>query len=95
VVFETEIRRSKSVYQPDATLAQRMGEGLGVRVPGESHLKTMPQDNCQKMTLKWIAQRLHMGTWTHVSNCLGSAEKQKCQKMRTDTFMPDYSYTWS
>ncbi len=22
------------------------------------------------MTLKWIAQRLKMGTWTHVSNCL-------------------------
>jgi putative transposase len=22
------------------------------------------------MTLKWIAQRLHMGAWTHVSNCL-------------------------
>jgi hypothetical protein len=22
------------------------------------------------MTLKWIAQRLHMGTWTHVSNLL-------------------------
>ena len=22
------------------------------------------------MSLKWIAQRLRMGTWTHVSNCL-------------------------
>lgn len=24
------------------------------------------------MTLKWIAQRLHMGSWTHVSNCLAT-----------------------
>jgi hypothetical protein len=33
------------------------------------------------MTLKWIAQRLRMGTWTHVSNCLGQRRKEseKCQ----------------
>ena len=36
------------------------------------------------MTLKWIAQRLRMGTWTHVSNCLTQRrnekeEKEKCQ----------------
>jgi len=27
------------------------------------------------MTLKWIAQRLHMGSWTHVSNCLATTMK--------------------
>ena len=27
------------------------------------------------MTLKWIAQRLHMGSWTHVSNCLATIRK--------------------
>jgi hypothetical protein len=27
------------------------------------------------MTLKWIAQRLHMGSWTHVSNCLATTTK--------------------
>jgi putative transposase len=27
------------------------------------------------MTLKWIAQRLQMGSWTHVSNCLAMAVK--------------------
>jgi len=27
------------------------------------------------MTLKWIAQRLHMGSWTHVSNCLAMKAK--------------------
>jgi REP element-mobilizing transposase RayT len=27
------------------------------------------------MTLKWIAQRLHMGSWTHVSNCVATTIK--------------------
>ncbi len=27
------------------------------------------------MTLKWIAHRLHMGSWTHVSNCLAAAKR--------------------
>ena len=27
------------------------------------------------MTLKWIAQRLQMGSWTHVSNCLAMTMK--------------------
>ncbi|HWW01194.1 MAG TPA: hypothetical protein VNZ64_15975 [Candidatus Acidoferrum sp.] len=33
------------------------------------------------MTLKWIAQRLEMGTWTYVSNCLVQKRKEieKCQ----------------
>ena len=32
------------------------------------------------MTLKWIARRLHMGSWTHVSNCLAMAKREcKCQ----------------
>ena len=33
------------------------------------------------MTLKWIAQRLQMGTWTHVSNCLVQSRKrdEKCK----------------
>ncbi len=34
------------------------------------------------MSLKWIAQRLKMGVWTHVSNCLAQKRKEeekKCQ----------------
>jgi putative transposase len=33
------------------------------------------------MTLKWIAQRLKMGAWTHVSNCLAQRQKEerKCK----------------
>jgi hypothetical protein len=34
------------------------------------------------MTLAWIARRLHMGSWSHVSNSL---RKTKVQKVRTDT----------
>ena len=32
------------------------------------------------MSLKWIAQRLQMGTWTHVSNCLVQRRKQAEKK---------------
>jgi hypothetical protein len=32
------------------------------------------------MTLKWVAQRLKMGAWTHVSNCLvQNRKREKCQ----------------
>ena len=33
------------------------------------------------MNLKWIAHRLKMGAWTHVSNCLVQSRKdnEKCQ----------------
>jgi putative transposase len=35
------------------------------------------------MTLKWIAHRLKMGTWTHVSNCLVQRRKEneKCRNL--------------
>lgn len=32
------------------------------------------------MTLSWIAERLFMGTWTHVSNLLRPSLKRKCVK---------------
>jgi hypothetical protein len=32
------------------------------------------------MSLKWIAQRLQMGTWTYVSNCLVQRKKQAEKK---------------
>ena len=31
------------------------------------------------MTLKWIAGRLHRGTWTYVSNLLAAQRKEMCQ----------------
>jgi hypothetical protein len=31
------------------------------------------------MMLAWIAQRLQMGSWTYVSNLLGSQKSRLCQ----------------
>jgi hypothetical protein len=33
------------------------------------------------MSLKWIAQRLHMGTWTYVSNLLASHEQSSGEQV--------------
>jgi hypothetical protein len=32
------------------------------------------------MSLKWIAQHLHMGSWTHVSNLLRREKKRRSLK---------------
>jgi REP element-mobilizing transposase RayT len=32
------------------------------------------------VTLKWIAARLRMGSWSHVSNLLSAARKEECKK---------------
>jgi hypothetical protein len=32
------------------------------------------------MSLKWIAQHLAMGSWTHVSNLLGAKRKRESLK---------------
>jgi REP element-mobilizing transposase RayT len=34
------------------------------------------------MTLKWIARRLHMGAWTHLSNCLAQERKLQNEKCK-------------
>jgi hypothetical protein len=37
-------------------------------------------------SLKWIAQHLEIGSWTHVSNLLGARRKQgSLKRVRTDT----------
>ena len=69
--------------------AERMvAEELGKRRWTESSLRSRRKGDPEKvkmaarlrretgMTLKWIAQRLHMGAWTHVSNCLLKAAKK-------------------
>jgi hypothetical protein len=32
------------------------------------------------MSLKWIAEHLQMGSWTHVSNLLGARKTRKFKK---------------
>jgi hypothetical protein len=60
----------------DAELAKRSKGDLGkVRIARRLRAETT-------MTLAWIARRLHMGVWTHVSNLLRSAAQSegKCQR---------------
>jgi len=38
------------------------------------------------VSLKCIAENLHMGTWTHVSNLLYHCAKQKCQYLALTPF---------
>ena len=54
----------------EATLkSRRKGDSEKVKIATRLRRDTI-------MTLKWIAQRLQMGSWTYVSNCLaGNAEK--------------------
>ena len=59
-----------------------MKEELKRRKWGEVNLEQRRKGDAEKvkialrlrresiMTLKWIVQRLKMGSWTHVSNCL-------------------------
>ena len=49
---------------------RRKGDAEKVRVAARLRRETI-------MTLKWIARRLHMGSWTHVSNCLATAKSKK------------------
>ena len=63
---------------------RRLSEGeLNKRRKGDAQKVELAwQLRCQTtMTLKWIAQRLKMGTWTYVSNCLAPKRKARalCQ----------------
>ena len=52
----------------EATLtSRRKGDSEKVKIAVRLRRETV-------MTLKWIAQRLHMGSWTHVSNCLAARQ---------------------
>ena len=59
----------------DAELSRRRkGDPQKVEIASQLRARTT-------MTLKWIAQRLKMGAWTHLSNCLVQKRKhdEKCQ----------------
>jgi REP element-mobilizing transposase RayT len=51
---------------------RRKGDPEKVQMASELRAQTT-------MTLKWIAQRLDMGAWTHVSNCLVQKRKEEKQ----------------
>jgi hypothetical protein len=53
-----------------AELARRpKGEARKVRIARRLRVETA-------VTLKWIAEQLHMGTWTHVANRLQQAKEK-------------------
>jgi len=55
-------------WAEDALLARRKGHGAKVRLARRLRQETT-------MSLKWIAQRLHMSSWTYVSNLLNEPPK--------------------
>jgi hypothetical protein len=59
---------------PETELSRRR-EGDPEKVPMASQLRAQPL-----LALKWIAQRLKMAGWTHVSNCL--VQHRKLEKRR-------------
>ena len=71
-VLKAELRRRGWA---EAELARRRkGDPQKVELAWELRARTT-------MTLKWIANRLRMGTWTYVSNCLVQKRKEteKCK----------------
>jgi hypothetical protein len=50
---------------------------LAARTKGDSEKLKIARRLRQEttMTLKWIAQRLHTGSWTYLSNCLGQRRR--------------------
>jgi hypothetical protein len=60
--------RQRGWREADLSL-RRKGDPEKVQMASELRAQTT-------MTLKWIAQRLKMGAWTHVSNCLVQKRKK-------------------
>ena len=69
-----------------------VAEELDTRDWSEAELARRPKGDVEKVgmaqrlrretsvTLKWIAARLRMGSWSHVSNLLSAARKEECKK---------------
>jgi len=55
-------------WAEDELKRRRKGDGEKVKIAARLRRETT-------MTLKWIAERLYMGTWTNVANCLAKATK--------------------
>jgi hypothetical protein len=71
-ILKGQLRQRR--WTEDELSRRRKGDPEKVQVASQLQAQTT-------MTLKWIAQRLKMGTWTHLSNCLVQNHKQeeKCQ----------------
>ena len=60
---------TKFLWTEDDLIGRRKGDPEKVKIA----LRLRQEST---MSLKWIAQRLKMGAWTHVSNLLGQERKK-------------------
>jgi hypothetical protein len=60
-------------WDPAALRQQGKGDARKVRMAERLRQETT-------MSLKWIAEHLQMGSWTHVSNLLGARKTRKFKK---------------
>src|SRR6266567_3475 len=69
---ESDEARAEGLLQEELKGRSWTEVTLEERRKGDPQKVMMAGRLCQEttMTLKWIAQRLRMGTWTYVSNCL-------------------------
>jgi len=67
-IVEEELRRRG--WKETELERRRKGDAEKVRIASRLRRESI-------MTLKWIARRLHMGSWTHVSNLLAAATRRK------------------
>jgi hypothetical protein len=79
---EVEEARARQILAEEMKALGRRAAELGKtskgdasKVPLASRLRSQTT-----MSLKWIAQALEMGSWTHVSNLLGALRKQRSLK---------------
>ena len=72
-VLKEELSR-RGLAEADLNL-RRKGDPQKVEVASALRARTT-------MTLKWIAQRLNMGAWTYVSNCLVEKRKNEGRKCK-------------
>jgi REP element-mobilizing transposase RayT len=65
-IMREELKRRR--WTEETLSSRRKGDSEKVKMAARLRRETI-------MTLKWIAERLHMGSWTHVSNCLGKTKQ--------------------
>jgi REP element-mobilizing transposase RayT len=80
---EADAAQAEKIVQAELRRRGWTQEELGKRRKGDAQKVAMAWRLRAEttMSLKWIAQRLAMGTWTHVSNCLVQKRKEdeKCK----------------
>lgn len=71
-----ELLKAEEITADDLK-SMRKGDPVKIRLAMEIRKRTT-------MSLKWIAEHLHMGTWTYVSNLLSAQRSEKVSKVGID-----------